>query len=71
MADECEEDFLCMGLSSDEDGATAEAEKKVPRDFQSQEDYEKQKAEWKPKVEKGEVSLNHRWLCSGCKGSLS
>lgn len=47
---------MCMGLASDEEEATAEAEKKVPRDFQSQEDYEKQKAEWKPKVEKGEVT---------------
>lgn len=60
MADDYEEDFLCMGLASDEEEATAEVEKKVPRDFQSQDDYEKQKAEWKPKVEKGEVSLNHR-----------
>lgn len=65
MADDCEEDFLCMGLASDEEDAAAEEEKKVPRDFQSQEDYEKQKAGWKPKVEKGEVStVSHDLIIS-------
>ncbi|KAH8786102.1 hypothetical protein BGZ57DRAFT_788830 [Hyaloscypha finlandica] len=33
---------------------------KVPRDFQSEEDFQRQRAEWKPKVEAGELwrSLN-------------
>ena len=56
MAEDEEANFLCMGLgSSDDDEPSAEAEKKVPRDYQSQEDYEKQKAEWNPKVERGEA----------------
>lgn len=45
-----------MDLGSDVESG-AEAEVKVPRDYQSKIDYEKQKAEWKPIVEKGEVSL--------------
>ena len=39
---------------SSEDEAEDESEKK-PRDFQSEEDFQKQKAEWKPKFEVGEV----------------
>ena len=30
---------------------------KVPRDFQSEEDFQRQRAEWKPKVEAGEVKF--------------
>ncbi len=57
MADDNDEGgFLCMDLGSDVESG-AEAEVKVPRDYQSKIDYEKQKAEWKPIVEKGEVSL--------------
>ena len=58
MADEEENGFLCLGLDSEEEEG-AEAEVKVPRDYQSQEDYERQKNEWKPKVERGEVCHSH------------
>jgi len=30
-------------------------EEKVPRDFQSEEDYQRQRTTWRPKVETGEV----------------
>jgi hypothetical protein len=30
---------------------------KVPRDFQSEEDFQRQRAQYKPKVEVGEVGL--------------
>lgn len=59
MAEDDENDFLCMGLDSEGESG-AEAEVKVPRDYQSQEDYEKQKAEWKPKIERGEVCTEYR-----------
>lgn len=42
-----------LGSSDSESGAAPEV--KVPRDFQSQEDYEAQKASWKPIVDDGEV----------------
>jgi len=41
---------------SSEDEAATESEK-VPRDFQSEEDFQRQRAEWKPKIEDGEVRL--------------
>jgi hypothetical protein len=41
---------------SSEDETIDEAEK-VPRDFQSEEDFQKQRAEWKPKIEVGEVRI--------------
>jgi hypothetical protein len=41
---------------SSEDEAGTESEK-VPRDFQSEEDFQRQRAEWKPKIEVGEVRL--------------
>jgi len=40
-------------ISSDESVNEVE---KVPRDFQSEEDFQKQKRNWKVKTEKGEVS---------------
>lgn len=40
--------------SGDEAGNESE---KVPRDFQSEEDFQRQRAEWKPKVEVGEVKF--------------
>ncbi|KAE9377873.1 hypothetical protein N431DRAFT_399025 [Stipitochalara longipes BDJ] len=39
---------------SSEDEAADESEK-VPRDFQSEKDFQRQKAEWKPKIEVGEL----------------
>jgi predicted DNA binding CopG/RHH family protein len=42
-------------ISSD-DEAENESEK-VPRDFQSEEDFQQQRAEWKPKIEVGEVKI--------------
>lgn len=43
-----------IDVSSDEE-ARKEKERKVPRDFQSEEDFQRQLKEWKPKVERGEV----------------
>jgi len=40
-----------------EDDAIVETEK-VPRDFQSEEDFQRQRVEWKPKFEVGEVRMN-------------
>jgi hypothetical protein len=39
---------------SSEDEAENESEK-VPRDFQSEKDFQRQRAQWKPKIEVGEV----------------
>lgn len=47
--------FLAMDLGSSDSESGAAPEVKVPRDFQSQEDYEAQKASWKPTVDNGEV----------------
>lgn len=47
--------FLAMDLGSSDSESGAAPEVKVPRDFQSQEDYEAQKASWKPTVDDGEV----------------
>jgi len=46
----------------DEDGGLFNIEvssenEKVPRDFQSEEDFQRQRREWKVKVEKGEVCV--------------
>lgn len=40
---------------SSEDEATEQVQVQVPRDFQSEEDFQRQRAEWKPKIEIGEV----------------
>ncbi|KFY19962.1 hypothetical protein V493_07788 [Pseudogymnoascus sp. VKM F-4281 (FW-2241)] len=47
--------FLAMDLGSSDSESGAAPEVKVPRDFQSQEDYEAQKASWKPTVDNGEL----------------
>jgi hypothetical protein len=44
--------FLNIEISSDE---SVDETAKVPRDFQSEEDFQKQRREWKPKNEAGEV----------------
>jgi hypothetical protein len=41
---------------SSEDEVETESEK-VPRDFQSEEDFQRQRVEWKPKIEVGEVRI--------------
>lgn len=41
-----------IDVSSDE--STKESDK-LPRDFQSEEDFQRQRAEWKPRIEVGEV----------------
>jgi hypothetical protein len=49
------------GLFNIEVGSENEAEnetEKVPRDFQSEEDFQRQRAEWKPKIEVREVRMN-------------
>ncbi|ELR01897.1 hypothetical protein VC83_03941 [Pseudogymnoascus destructans] len=47
--------FLAMDLGSSDSESGAAPKVKVPRDFQSQEDYEAQKASWKPTVDNGEL----------------
>ncbi|KAG4438416.1 hypothetical protein IFR05_006122 [Cadophora sp. M221] len=42
-------------FDSEDEKAAAEQEKKVPRDFQSEEDFQRQASEWRPKVERGEI----------------
>lgn len=42
-------------FDSEDEKAAAEQENKVPRDFQSEEDFQEQVREWAPKVETGEV----------------
>ncbi|KAL2073610.1 hypothetical protein VTL71DRAFT_10936 [Oculimacula yallundae] len=42
-------------FDSEDERAAAEKEKKVPRDFQSEEDFQKVAREWKPKVESGDI----------------
>jgi len=42
-------------FDSEDEKAAAEQENKVPRDFQSEEDFQKQVREWAPKVETGEI----------------
>jgi hypothetical protein len=34
---------------------SANESEKIPRDFQSEEDFQRQRAAWRPKVETGEV----------------
>ena len=36
---------------------SANEKEKVPRDFQSEEDFQRQRAAWRPKVETGEVGV--------------
>lgn len=47
------------GLFNIEVGSNESVNKveKVPRDFQSEEDFQRQRREWKPKNEVGDVSL--------------
>ncbi|KAK0107082.1 hypothetical protein ONS95_003791 [Cadophora gregata] len=42
-------------FDSEDEKAAAEQEKKVPRDFQSEEDFQKQAKEWRPKLETGKI----------------
>ncbi|KAH7356634.1 hypothetical protein BKA65DRAFT_495105 [Rhexocercosporidium sp. MPI-PUGE-AT-0058] len=42
-------------FDSEDEKAAAEQEKKVPRDYQSEEDFQRQAREWRPKVERGEI----------------
>ena len=48
-----------MDLGSDTENGEEEKKDKVRRDYQSQEDWEAQKASWKPIVEKGEVRISN------------
>ena len=50
-----DEDGGLFNIEVSSDESVNESEK-VPRDFQSEQDYQRQRAEWKVKVEKGEVS---------------
>jgi hypothetical protein len=49
---EDEAGFLNIEISSDE---SVDETTKVPRDFQSEENFQKHRREWKPKNEVGEV----------------
>jgi hypothetical protein len=51
---EDEAGFFNIDVGSDE---SADDAAKVPRDFQSEEDFQRQRREWKPKSEVGDVSL--------------
>jgi hypothetical protein len=51
-----DEDGGLFNIEVSSDESVNESEK-VPRDFQSEEDYQRQRAEWKVKVEKGEVCI--------------
>jgi hypothetical protein len=51
---EDEAGFFNINLGSDE---SADDAAKVPRDFQSEEDFQRQRREWRPKSEVGDVSL--------------
>lgn len=53
MEMEDEAGFFNIEISSDE---SVDEAKKVPRDFQSEDDFQKARREWKPKNEVGEVS---------------
>lgn len=46
-----------IGVDLDDTEVAVKEEVKVPRDFQSEEDFQAQRAEWKPKVEAGGVSF--------------
>lgn len=50
--DDDENGLFNISLSDDE-----EKVEKVPRDFQSEEDFQKQRAEWTPTIETGQVSF--------------
>lgn len=55
---ESEDDFLNIAIDSEEDESTKKEQvKKVPRDFLSEEDFERTRREWSAKIEAGEVSL--------------
>ncbi|OWP05980.1 hypothetical protein B2J93_6304 [Marssonina coronariae] len=41
--------------ADNENGQGREAEKKVPRDFQSEEDFQSQLRDWRPRVERGDL----------------
>jgi len=55
--DEDDGGFLAMDLGSSDIEEAEEPKAKVPRDYQSQEDYEAQKKSWKPTIETGEVRV--------------
>jgi len=44
-----------FNIEVDSSGETATKSEKVPRDFQSEEDFQRQRQEWKPKSETGEL----------------
>lgn len=49
-----DEDGGLFNIEVSSDESVNEA-KQVPRDFQSEEDFQRQRREWKPKVERGEI----------------
>ena len=51
-----DEDGGLFNIEVSSDESVNEVEK-VPRDFQSEEDFQRQRREWKPKVERGEVCI--------------
>lgn len=52
-----DDDGGLFNIDVDDCEISVKEEAKVPRDFQSEEDFQKQRKQWKPKVEVGEVSL--------------
>jgi hypothetical protein len=51
-----DEDGGLFNIEVSSDESVNESEK-VPRDFQSEEDFQRQRKEWKPKIEKGDASI--------------
>jgi hypothetical protein len=49
-----EDDGGLFAIEVSPEGSVSEPDR-VPRDFQSEEDFQRVKREWKPKIEKGEV----------------
>lgn len=52
---------------SSEEVSVTEPEK-LPRDFQSEQDFQRQRAEWKPKIENGEVNIIYYLSSHVCCG---
>lgn len=47
-----------IDIDLDDSEVPVKEEAKLPRDFQSEEDFQKQREEWNPKIEVGEVCFN-------------
>ncbi|TVY16257.1 hypothetical protein LARI1_G006372 [Lachnellula arida] len=55
MEDDDEEDGGLFNIEVSSADESANESVKVPRDFQSEEDFQRQRAAWRPKIESGEL----------------